>query len=167
VIAGLAHLGKSEPGEAIKEFEQAVQANPKLAAAHYYLGRALVARGEVEAAKKSYQRALEIEPRMPQVRIELAVISGQAQDPRLLAEHIAELRQVLDKQPADLTMRYALARAYLAKGLPKDAEAELKRILDTAPGYAPANMAMALIRLGERRNEEAVEYLRAVVRITP
>jgi len=167
LIAGLAHLGKSEPGEAIKEFEQALQANPKLAAAHYYLGRALVARGEVEAAKKSYQRALEIEPRMPQVRIELAVISGQAQDPRLLAEHIAELRQILDKQPADLTMRYALARAYLAKGLPKDAEAELKRILDTAPGYAPANMAMALIRLGERRNEEAVEYLRAVVRITP
>ena len=167
MIAGLAYLGKSEPGEAIRELEGAVHANPKLAAAHYYLGRAFIARGEVEAAKKSYQRALEIEPGMPQVRIELAAMSGQAQDPKLLSEHVAELRQILDKQPGDLTTRYALARAYLAQRQPKDAEAELKRILDTAPGYAPANMALALIRFGERRNEEAVEYLRAVVRTTP
>ena len=167
LIAGLAHLGKSEPGEAIREIEQAVQANPKLAAAHYYLGRALVARGEVEAAKKSYQRALELEPGLAQVRIELAVLSGQAQDTKLLTEHLAELRKVLDMQRGDPAIRYALARAYLAKGQPRDAETELKRILDAAPGYVPANMAMALIRFGERRNDEAVEYLRAVVRTSP
>jgi tetratricopeptide (TPR) repeat protein len=167
LIAGLAHLGKSEPGAAIEELEHAVHANPKLAATHYYLARAFVARGEVEAAKRSYARALELEPGMPQVRIELAALSGQAQDPKLLTDHVAELRQILDKRPGDLTTRYALARAYLAKGQPRDAERELTRILDTAPGYAPANMALALIRFGERRNEEAVDHLRAVVRTSP
>ncbi|HKZ06300.1 MAG TPA: tetratricopeptide repeat protein, partial [Methylomirabilota bacterium] len=116
LIAGLAQLGKAEPAEAIKEFEQAIKANPRLALGHYYLGRALVMRGQVEAARKSYERALEIEPRMPQVRIELAAISGKAPDAKLVDEHIAALRQTLEKQPADLTSRYALARAYVAKG---------------------------------------------------
>ena len=167
MIAGLAQLGKSEPGAAIKEFDQVIKANPKIALAHYYMGRALVMRGEVDAGRKAYQRALEIQPNLQQVRMELAVVSGQMPDPKLVDQNIADLRKVLDKQPGDLTTRYALARALLAKGQQKDAEAELKRILDTAPGFAPANMAMALLRFKDRRSDEAVEYLRAVVRTAP
>ena len=167
MIAALAYLGKSEPAAAIKELEPVVRANPRFAMGHYYMGRALLARGDVEAARKSYGRALEIEPRLPQVRIELAALSGQAPDAKTLDEHIAGLRRALERNPGDVPLRYALGRAYLAKGQAKEAEAEFKRILDAAPGFAPANMAMALLRLGERRGDDAVEYLRAVVRTTP
>jgi len=167
MIAGLAYLGKSQPAAAIKELEQVVRVNPRFAMGHYYMGRALLAKGDAEAARKSYGRALEIDPRLPQVRMELAALSGQAPDAKGLEEHIAELRQALERKPGDVPLRYALGRAYLAKGQAKEAEAEFKRILDVAPGFAPANMAMALLRLGARRGDEAVEYLRAVVRTTP
>jgi Flp pilus assembly protein TadD len=152
---------------AIAQFEHVNRVNPKIATNHYYLGRALLARGDVEGAKKAYATALQLEPGLKDLRMELAALTGEKPDDELLAARIAELKVALQRDAANVSIRNALARAYLVRGQMQEAETEFKQILDTAPAFAPANLSMGLIRLQQRRPDEAAEFLAAVVRANP
>ena len=50
---------------AIEEFEHTIQLNPNFATAYYYLGRALMASGNAEAAIPQIQQAFRLSPRDP------------------------------------------------------------------------------------------------------
>ena len=164
ILLGLAYLGKYNTAEAIKQFEQVNQINPKIAEGHYYRARALLARGDVDGARKAYQRALDLAPDSKGVRIELAALSGQKPDDALLASQVVELKEGLDREPGNIAIRYALARAYLTRNQRKEGEAEYRRILEVAPTFVPANLALGVLRLQDGKPDEAADFLKAVVR---
>jgi tetratricopeptide (TPR) repeat protein len=167
MLLGTAYLGKGRPDAAIRQFEAVNGVSAELPANHYLLGRALLARGDVEAAKKWLTQAIRLDPDLWQVRLELAALSGQKPDDELLAGRMRDLKASLEKDQSNIGLRNALARAYAISRQPKEAEAEYTRILALAPGFPPANFAMAVIRFGEKRSDEAAEYLRAVLRTNP
>src|SRR5437762_2066291 len=167
MLLGTAFLGQGNPDEAIKQFEAVNRVSAELPANHYLLGRALLARGDVEGAKKWLSQAVRLNPDLWQVRVELAALSGQKPDDELLAGRMRDLKASLETDPSNIGLRNALARAYAINRQPKEAEAEYTRILALAPGFPPANFAMAVIRFGEKRPDEAAEHLRAVLRTNP
>ena len=130
MLLGLAYLGKYDTAQAIKQFEQVNQINPKNAAGHYYRARALLARGDGAGARKAYEQALELAPDSKTIRIELASVSGQKPDPALLASYIEDLKAALSRDPANVALRNALVMAYLARNQREEGEAEARRILE-------------------------------------
>jgi len=167
MLLGSAYLRKGNPDAAIKQFEAVNRVSAELPANHYLLGRALLARGDVEGAKKWLARAVQLNPDLWQVRVELAALSGQKPDDELVAGRIRDLKASLETDQSNIGLRNALARAYAINRQPKEAEAEYTRILAFAPGFPPANFAMAIFRFGEKRSDEAAEHLRAVLRTNP
>jgi len=60
-----------------------------------------------------------------------------------------------------------LARAYLTRNQRKEGEAEYRRILEVAPTFVPANLALGVLRLQDGKPDEAADFLKAVVRTEP
>jgi tetratricopeptide (TPR) repeat protein len=167
LLLGLAYLGKYNTAEAISQFEQVNQINPTMATSHYYRARALLSKGDLDGAQKAYRKALELEPDSKAIRIELAALSGRRPDDELLASQIEDLKGALERDPGNIAIRNALARAYLIRKQRKEAEAEYKRILDVVPTFVPANLALGMLRYGDGRWDEAADYLKAVIRVEP
>src|SRR5262249_46589351 len=134
-LLGQAYLGKYRTAEAIAQFQRAIELNPKMALNHYFLGRAYAAQGDKASAQRSYQQALALDPGMTPAKRELAAISGQQTDEKVLAGEVQSLQKALEKDPTNIGLRYALAVALLASKQAKEAEDQLQRILQTAPGY--------------------------------
>ena len=74
MLLGTAFLGKGNPSEAIKQFEAVNRVSADLPANHYLMGRALLLRGDVEGAKKWLTQAVQLNPDLWEVRVELAEV---------------------------------------------------------------------------------------------
>jgi tetratricopeptide (TPR) repeat protein len=59
---GTARLNAGDPAAAVRQFEQALTVFEGYAAAHYQLGRALQRLGRLEAARKAFARASQLNP---------------------------------------------------------------------------------------------------------
>jgi cytochrome c-type biogenesis protein CcmH/NrfG len=141
--------------------------NPQLAEGHYQLGRALRARGDIEGAKKAYQRAVELAPDAKQIKIELAAMAGAKPDPATVSSTIEELKAAVAKHQTNLARREQLGHTYLANKQLPEAEAEFKRVLESSPLSPTANRGMAHIRRAQGKADEAVPYLQTVLRVDP
>ena len=76
-------------------------------------------------------------------QIELAALSGQKPSDEVRAGHIDDLKRALERDPQNISTRFALAQALLAARQLPQAEAELKRILEISRSYVPANIVIA------------------------
>ncbi len=80
---------------------------------------------------------------------------------------IRDLMAALARDPTDVPLRFSLATAYLGARRFKEAEAELKRVLDASSGFAGAYQHLALLRRMEGRLDEAAEQLQMVTKLNP
>ena len=102
---------------AVTQLEAVTRLNPQLSPGHYHLGRALRGRGDIEGAKKAYQRAAELAPDAKHIRMELASLSGGKPDPALVSTWIEELKAALAKKPAARAPRRARAAYVLLEAI--------------------------------------------------
>jgi tetratricopeptide (TPR) repeat protein len=75
VAESLIGLGRLQ--EALKELQQAIKAAPRDVEIHCMLGSALAQLGELDAAKKSYEAALEIDPHHASACYQLSVVNAR------------------------------------------------------------------------------------------
>jgi tetratricopeptide (TPR) repeat protein len=154
---GLCLLRLDRPGEAIVQFEQVLLLHPLAAFAHVSRGNALFAQGDIEAAEKSFRRAIEIDPAHCMAAAGLArIAAGRGAYPA--ARHWAEraLAALPDLPDAVLS----LATAELGEGKAAAAESRLTRLLQH-PSLSALEAAHAYGQLGDvlhaaRRHPEAV-----------
>lgn len=62
VIFGRDYMRAENYDRAVKNFRQALEYDPQMAAAHYYIGQALLEQGQTEAALAELEKAIEIDP---------------------------------------------------------------------------------------------------------
>lgn len=120
----VAHLFLGQPVEAERLLRRLTRLQPELAAAHAYLGAALLAQGRERAARRALERAVRLDPsdfvvrtqraryflaggRYREAFIELAVALWRAPDPGsrqlvrdLLRQILAIYRPLWDDQPS-------------------------------------------------------------------
>lgn len=70
----------AEASSGFKRLHEVCERNPRAARAHLYLGLVLEQRGEIEAARRSLQRAVEIDPHLSDAQQALARVSGGSRD---------------------------------------------------------------------------------------
>lgn len=145
-------------------WSDAVRESPTNAAAHEFLGYALLeARRPAEAAE-SCRRALALDTGRNGARINLGVaLSAEGK----LDDSILAFRDALARQPASPEAWTGLGLVQMAKGQADQAVASYRSALASDPDYAEANncLGVALARAG--RVGEAREYLVRAVRSAP
>jgi tetratricopeptide (TPR) repeat protein len=135
---GFALMRLSRHAEAEQEFYRIVEATPQDAGAHYDLGAALAARGQLENALASYQTALRLQPGFAQAR--LAVVSTLTTLKRPV-EAIAVLHEAPRKdEPTSATLGRRARDAHAA-GQHARAVVLWTQALEIEPGYFDAREA--------------------------
>lgn len=108
-------------------FRQAIDLEPRMAAALTNLGNLVYRQGEVEEARKLYERALEADPAQPEARYNLA---NTLEDLGEIELAVAELRKVCAAAPDFADAHYNLGLLLAQLGGTAQARQHLERYLE-------------------------------------
>jgi serine/threonine protein kinase/Tfp pilus assembly protein PilF len=159
---------------AIDALQQAIAADPDFAAPHAELARAYVLLGFDELmpqadayalAKREAQRALELNPDLPDAHTALADISFYYEWDWVGAE--GSYRQALALAPSDARARSQYARMLSAAGRTAEASAEARTAAAADPFSADATLTQGLMAYYERRYDDAAAMLQRALRMDP
>ncbi|HEY1803208.1 MAG TPA: tetratricopeptide repeat protein [Terracidiphilus sp.] len=167
----LARMGLGElkiavgrPGEAIREFELALQRRPALLAAHLGMGNALALTGRNEEALERYWAALELHPRLPEGEFAAGFVLA-----RLGRTWEAEKRY---RRALVLRRDFAAAWVNLGsllrdEGREVEAEAALRRATKLRPDLISGWVNLALLERDRKRPDAAEVNLRRAFALNP
>ncbi|MBX3384059.1 MAG: tetratricopeptide repeat protein [Phycisphaeraceae bacterium] len=144
---------------ALREFERAIESNPRLTVAYLGAGDIYRQRGDYDSAEKRYAKAAEIEPR----NFDAQYLHGLTlQLLNRVSEAIRAYLRALSISPDDFNANLNLATAYLQVGEPGEALAYGRRAVQIDGRSAPARTNLGAIYAAMNRHEEAVvEYQQA------
>ena len=167
LLLAKAHLARDEEPAAEAELKTALQADPQLAFAHYYLGVLRRKGQDPEAARSEFLADAAIEPDMPFNFEELGNLAAEQGENQQAADY---LRQALRLEPRLTTAHYSLAKVYRAESRYREAleqtdEAAKLDANSASLHYFRAQLLQKLHRLPEAKREFAMSTtLRARVR---
>jgi tetratricopeptide (TPR) repeat protein len=136
--------------------------NPADASAHYNLGLIYQQRGQMEEAKASFHRAIEIDPDETDAHYQLGRIGREeGRLPEALAHFEATVQR--DQEHSQHEIWREIGRTYLQAGQFEDARGALERFLRSRPSDAEGRYhhGLALFKLG--RAPEAADEMRACI----
>jgi TolB-like protein len=135
---------------------RALELDDQLGEAHLSQATILNYYGRAEEADAAYRRAIELSPGYATAYMWYA---GALRDyPERLQESVDLGRKAVELDPLSSVARVSLADSYRILGQYDKAEAELQRLLELDPGFAPAYSAVAEIRWNTGRLAEEVEW---------
>lgn len=154
------------------QFERALEINPQLTEAHNWFGAYWARRGDLDRAIEHYRKALEdpAYPRISRARVQtnLGNTLMQKGDVEAALPLLSAAARVSlpSNDPLFALIHLSLADALLQSGRPDEAISALDS-LEVVPSNARAHLIRGLANrdLGER--EQAIEELRAVLRLAP
>lgn len=145
--------------QALREFEKAIENNPKLTVAYLGAGDIYRERGDYPAAEERYARAAELEPKS----FDAQYLHGLVlQLMNRLGDSVQAYTRAITIRPTDFNANLNLATAYLQLGEPGEALPFAQAAVRLSPSSAPARTNLGAIYSQLRRYEDAiVEYQQA------
>jgi tetratricopeptide (TPR) repeat protein len=129
--------------EAVEAYSKAIELRPFFAEAHVGLGDARAAKGDVDGAIASYQKALVHDASNPRVHVSLGKIYYTEKS--LYFEAVNAYKKAIDLDPTHVDARMGLAEVYEDKGLYPEAVAEYKTVVQQDPRHTGALYNLALV----------------------
>jgi tetratricopeptide (TPR) repeat protein len=136
---------------AIKEFETALQLNPKLPTLRAWYGRALMRMGDSEKAKASFKNELADNPNDFEANLYLGVLLRQD---KLFDDAFTYLSRAAQLRPRDQYAHYHLAAVYAALGKPNEARPLLESVTQEHPEFIEAHVLLAAVYYRLNRNAD-------------
>ena len=136
---------------AMREFERALELNPKLPTLRAWYGRALMRMGDGEKAKTFFKSELADNPNDFEANLYLGILlqqDKQFEDAFTYMSHAAQLR------PRDQQAHYHLAAVYVARGLPNEARPLLESVVQEHPDFIQAHVLLASVYYRLNRNAD-------------
>lgn len=129
----------------------------------------LVNAGDLKGAVEHYQRCLELNPKVPGVRYELAeaILESAPYDPASQAQAQSELSDAVSVEGDNAQIECELGRIDLLQGDSQSAYMHYTRALAFNPKEVEAQLGLGHVLLSLGKNEEAVKYLRMAVETDP
>lgn len=161
---GVEALRAGRAPDALREFDEALESDPRFPEAH--LGRGLVlelAFGKLEDAEKAYRRAVELFPGYAEAHNDLGQLlakTGRWDD--ALKEFDAALENMLYKEP--WVARCNKGQALYRRGSRAEGLAEMRTCLQAAPAYCDGRRELGRVLLQDGKVKEAIEELEAYAR---
>jgi tetratricopeptide (TPR) repeat protein len=135
-----------------------------LAEGHFWLGRALVAKGEMPAALTQLHKACDAEPRNALFRLHLGAAEEKAAQ---LAEAVESYQRSAELDPKQPDPLERLAGLYVNAGRYDLAAPVLEKAVQIAPRLSRLKLALADCRQRTGKGEAAVKLYREVMRDDP
>ena len=147
------------------EFREAIRLRPDFAEAHNHLGLVLIQTGEDEAGIAALREAVRISPDYAEARANL----GAALTPTDADAAIRELEKAVALAPASVNTQFNLAVAYGASGKAGPAKEiqQLRKVIELAPAFARAHLALGKALLRDGKVPDAVAALQEASRLEP
>jgi predicted CXXCH cytochrome family protein len=145
---------------ALREYRTAHVANAERPEAQVSLGLLSVHYGELDAARASYQRAIELAPYFVPAHVNFADLERmQGND----AEAIVRLRRAVELAPDEVMVRYALGLALHRAGESEEGLSQLALAAQAAPDQPRLVLGWALALDAADRRAEAISVLARAV----
>lgn len=162
-LAAVAYAEAKDYDRAISLWRQVLRADPRHAAAHFFLGKVYAIKSMWDPAIYEFKKSIEIKPdaKPPMAYTYLAEVYLARGKPDLAVSCLETARDIA---PEDPNIRLNLGAAYLDLGRNEAALAESLEAsrLGAASATAELNAGMALMRLG-RPKEAAAAYERGLL----
>ena len=149
---------------AIREYERAVELDPRQVEAWYNLGIAYSMEDMPEKAVNAWEKTLEIDPTYNDARYSLGVAYLEQGDPD---KAIYYLKDALTYNPDFLMAYYNLGNAYFAKGMFREAGEAYTKALVINGNFVEARLGLDRSLVGLGRVDEAVEDVKNIVAAYP
>jgi Tfp pilus assembly protein PilF len=167
MLLGIAYStwgSKELKGEAIGEFRQALDLNPRLVQVRFFLAHLYLDLGRADRAREELEAALVQTPGNPEFLALLGEAERQSKNPRRAVE---VTRQALQADPSFAPARYYLGLALLDAGQRDDAIKELEQVVRAGAPVADAYLSLGSAYNEAGRTTEAIETLSQGVRVDP
>jgi len=148
---------------AIKEFERALELNPKLPSLRAWYGRALMRMGDGEKAKTIFKSELADNPNDFEANLYLGVLLRQD---KLFEEAFTYLSRAVQLRPRDKQAYYHLAAVYVARGLPNEARPLLESVVREHPDFIEAHVLLASVYYRLNRNADGKREQEIIQKLT-
>jgi Tfp pilus assembly protein PilF len=149
--------------EAKAELQQALDLDPDLFWARFYVARIYSDQGRLDRARQELERGLTTRPNAPHLLSALGEVHRRLGDP----EQAIRLQRQAEQLDSSLPTRYYLGLAYLDLGRPGEAQRELEEAVKST--YVSPDMYVALASLYAKaeRGPEAEELCRKAIALDP
>lgn len=127
---------------AVKEFERAIELNPKLPSLHAWHGRALMRLGDGDGAIVAFKRELADNPNDFEANLYLGILLKRDKS---LDEAFGPLSRAAQLRPRDSYARFHLASLHAARGKPGEALPLIEAVTKEYPDYTEARVLLASI----------------------
>lgn len=152
-LRGRAYLGKNDPINARKSFEQALAIDPLFFTATASLAQLDLRDKKPEVARKRFEHVLSLDKNNLQAMMalaELAAINKQEH------EYVSWLEKAANANPAAVPPRAALVRHHIAKKEPQKALAIANELVDANPDNPAALNLLGAVQLATNDNASAI-----------
>lgn len=148
---------------AIREFERAIQLDPKLPTLQAWYGRALMRMGDAARAKTAFQTELEKNQNDFDANLFMGVLLRQDKE---FDEALQYLSRAVRLRPRDQYVRYHMAAVYAALARPKDALPLLEGVAKEFPEFSEARVLLASVYYRLNRKEDGDREKAAVQKLS-
>lgn len=150
---GLELFSKGKLDAALKEYQEAIRSDPKLAAAHNNLGTAYFAVARFEEASAAFRQACELDTNYGQAFFNLALTQIK----------LGNQKDADEMLNAALRAYISAGGAHFSAGRFEEAEEAFRSMLQIDPEYTPALMRLGLVYNALGRYEDAAQNIRRVI----
>ena len=157
-------IGRRELAQAEKEMKELLTKYPNAAAAHSQSGILFLAKGDHDAAKRSFERAQALEGQSLEALTGLVSLDLAA---RKTIEARARVEAKLAETPDDTQLLRLAASTYAATGDPGRAEQTLHHVVEIDPANLQARAMLGQLFLLEQKLEQAKVEFDALARLRP
>ena len=145
-------------------WQDAVWQAPLMPEVHYNLGFAHHQSGQLVAARKAYERAVELSPQYARAQVNLGAIYREAGE---LERAERALTAALESEPHLLEALNNLGLIHWDQGRFEDAQELFHRAIQIAPQLAEAHLNLGLVYRDKGDTQKAFEYLSRAIQLDP
>ena len=165
IVSAKDYLAKNDSKAAVIQIKNALQSDPNLPEARFLLGTALLDSGDPVGAEIELRKALDLKHPQDLVIPQLArALLAQGHAGKLTDEFS---RTELGQASAKASLQMSLTSAYAIQGKAEFSQAALNAALLAEPGYAPALIAQARQKAGQRDFDGALAMTDQVIAKSP
>ena len=163
-LNGIVLLNDGKASDAVNALQNATKDAPKDDLLQYWLGRAALAKGDMDLAETSLRHAAELNPSKLDAQEELARIATLRGDMDLLTDVANKTIAAAPRFPGGYVWR---ATAEMSHNSANKAEDDLKTAMSIAPKNAAAYLQLGRIRFVQKRVPEGVTLLEQALQYDP
>jgi tetratricopeptide (TPR) repeat protein len=163
-LNGIVLLNDGKASEAVNALQDATKDSPKDDFLQYWLGKAALAKGDIDLAETSFRHAAELNPSKLDADEELARIATLRGDMDLLSDVANKTIAAAPRFPGGYVWR---ATAEMSHSSADKAEADLKTAMNIAPQSPVAYLQLGRIRFVQKRFPEGAVLLEQALQYDP